>query len=65
MKKYLLIITFLLVCALCVHAETLVLRTGTRVQGEIVFQNEEVIILRDATGARFQYMRADIEEVLS
>ena len=65
MKKYLLITTFLLVCALCVHAETLVLRTGTRVQGEIVFQNEEVIILRDATGARFQYMRADIEEVLT
>lgn len=49
----------------CAHAETLVLRTGARVEGTIVFQNEEVVIIRDAEGARFQYPRSDIESVTS
>ena len=64
MKKQLLLILF---CAafVCAHAETLVLRTGTRVKGTIVFQNEEVIILRDADGARFQYPRADVQEIIA
>ena len=30
-----------------------------------MFQNEEVVIIRDADGARFQYMRADVKEILS
>ena len=47
------------------HAETLILRTGARVKGSIVFQNEEVVILRTEEGARFQYPRADIEQILS
>ena len=49
----------------CAHAETIVLRTGARVEGTIVFQNEEVVIIRDAEGARFQYPRSDIESVTS
>ena len=46
-------------------AETLIVRTGTRVKGDIVFQNDEVVILRDAKGARFQYPRADVEAVIT
>ena len=65
MAKKLSILALILVCALCAHAETLVLRTGARVKGNIVFQNEEVVIIRDAEGARFQYMRGDIEQVLA
>ena len=65
MKKKSLFIAFFLVCALCAYAETIVLRTGARVKGEIVFQNDEVVILRNAEGARFQYLRSDIEEVLA
>ena len=64
MRKF----TFLIVlCAFCfcAHAETLLLRTGTRVKGTIVFQNEEVVIIRDAEGARFQYPRAEVEEIIS
>lgn len=57
-------IVLLLLCFTCAHAETIVLRTGTRVKGTIVFQNEEVVIIRDeATGARFQYPRADIASI--
>lgn len=57
-------------CLLCLLgltyacAETLLLRTGARVQGTIVFQNEEVVIIRDAEGARFQYPRLEIVEIL-
>lgn len=64
MKKLTLILA-LLTFVVCAHAETLLLRTGARVKGTIVFQNEEVVILRDAEGARFQYPRAEVEEILS
>ena len=56
---------FLLVACVCAHAETLVLRTGARVRGTIVFQNEEVVIVRDAEGARFQYPRVDVADILT
>ena len=65
MTKKLFIIALLLVCALCAHAETIVLRTGARVKGAIVFQNEEIVIIRNAEGKRFQYLRSDIEQVLA
>ena len=51
--------------ALCAHAETLLLRTGARVKGTIIFQNEEVVIIRNDEGARFQYPRADVAEILA
>lgn len=63
MKK-LYTIALLLLCALCAHAETLILRTGARVKGEILFRNEEVVIIRNAEGARFQYPRAEVQEIL-
>ena len=63
MKK-LYTIALILLCALCAHAETLILRTGARVKGEILFQNEEVVIIRNAEGARFQYPRAEVQEIL-
>ena len=51
--------------AFCAHAETLLLRTGARVKGTILFQNEEVVIIRNDEGARFQYPRADVAEILA
>ena len=65
MTKRLYIIALLCVACLCAHAETIVLRTGARVQGTIVFQNEEVVIIRNAEGARFQYPKADVLEILA
>lgn len=64
MKRFY-IVPLLLLCFVCAHAETLLLRTGARVQGTIVFQNEEVVIIRDAGGTRFQYPRADVQEILA
>ena len=64
MRKLAFLIAFCAFC-FCAHAETLVLRTGTRVKGTIIFQNEEVVILRNAEGARFQYPKADVQEILT
>ena len=62
MKKLTGIFTLLALCV-CVHAETILLRTGARVQGTIVFQNEEVVIIHNAEGARFQYPKSDVAEI--
>ena len=64
MKKSTFILLFFVFACMCAHAETVILRTGARVKGTIVFQNEEVVIIRDTeTGARFQYPRTDVESV--
>lgn len=50
---------------MCARAETIILRTGARVRGEILLQNEEVVIIRDASGARFQYPCAEVVEIIA
>lgn len=61
MKK-LVLFTLLSVFGLAfANAETIYLRTGERVEGAIIFQNEEVVIIRTAEGQRFQYPRLDVE----
>lgn len=34
-------------------------------KGEIVLQNADVVIVRDASGARFQYPRTEVQEILT
>ena len=64
MRKQLSIMLVCLLALMCAHAETIVLRTGARVKGEVVLQNDEVLIIRDAEGARFQFPAADVQEIL-
>ena len=45
-----------------VYAELVVLRSGKTVKGEILLHNEEVVIIRQKDGARFQF---PMQEVLS
>ena len=47
------------------HAETIILRTGARMVGTILVQNDDVVIIRNTEGARFQYPRADVQEILA
>lgn len=63
MKKILFGAVFILAFTYA-HAETIILRTGARMEGTIVMQNDEVVIFRNAEGARFQYPRADVQEIL-
>lgn len=64
MRKFAFIVLGL-ICFVCAHAETIILRTGARMQGTIIFQNDEVVIVRDTEGARFQFPRTDVEQVLA
>lgn len=65
MKNRFFFVVALLLCTVGIQAEVLTLRTGAQVQGTIVFQNEEVIVFKDASGARFQYPRAEVLSVSS
>ena len=59
----------LLLLSVLVMAESamqhrLVFRSGRVVVGEIVQRNDEVVIVRDSYGARFQYPMSDIQEII-
>ena len=45
-------------------AETVVLKSGSKIQGEIVLKNEEVVIIKKKDGTRFQYPRSEIQAIL-
>ncbi len=53
----------ILLTALSARAEVVVLRTGAEIRGTIVLQNDDVVIVKDASGARYQYPRADVLSV--
>ena len=55
--------TMVAVCAAESVPQRLVFRSGRVVVGEVVMQNDEVVIVKDASGARFQYPRAEIVEI--
>ncbi len=41
-------------------AEVVVLNNGHRIQGEILLQNEEVVIIKKKDGTRYQYPRSEV-----
>ena len=43
-------------------ADVIRLKSGKTVEGTILFQNEEVVVIRDANGSRYQYPKSDILE---
>lgn len=54
-----------LLCSLAAQAEIIRLKSGKTVQGTIIFRNEEVVVFKDQSGARFQYLMTDIESIAS
>lgn len=42
------------------QAETITLKTGKVIQGTVLFENDDVLVIKDANGARFQYPKSDI-----
>lgn len=63
MKKHLLIVISLIACAITCMAETVVLHSGKRISGQILVQTEEVVIIRNAEGARFQFPMSEVETI--
>lgn len=52
-----LLLSLLMVVA---QAETITLKTGKVIQGIVLFENDDVLVIKDANGARFQYPKTDI-----
>ena len=50
-----------LICS--VHADVVVLRSGKTIKGEILINNDEVLILRQKDGSRFQFPKQDIASI--
>ena len=65
MKRILNILLFAVLFAVTAAAETVTLRSGKVITGTILIQNDEVVIIRDANGARHQYPAAEVLSVSS
>lgn len=60
--KYILLL-FAIVLPSLTMAETIVLRSGQSIQGEIILQNEEIIIIKTKEGIRYQYPISEIQTI--
>lgn len=47
------------------QAEVVVLRSGQRIKGEIMLNNDEVIIVRKKDGSRYQYPKTEVTDIQS
>lgn len=63
MKKHLLFITLLAFGWLTASAAVVTLRSGKVVHGEVLVNNEEVVIIKTAEGNRFQYPASEVVSV--
>jgi len=68
MKNYFISTLIFFFCTTILFAQNIkttevVLKTGEKYSGEIVFQNEQVIILKQEAGTRFQFSVDDIETI--
>lgn len=62
MKKHFLLL-FIMGLAVTMQAETVVLSSGKTITGEILLQNDDVVLVRDRDGRRYQFMRSDVAEI--
>lgn len=62
MKKHILLL-FIIGLTITMQAETVVLSSGKTITGEILLQNDDVVLVRDKDGRRYQFMRADVTEI--
>ncbi|MGM9810898.1 MAG: hypothetical protein ACI30J_08560 [Paludibacteraceae bacterium] len=58
-----LILPLFILCAIAVQADVVVLQSGKEIQGTILVQNEEVVIIKTASGSRFQYPTNEIKAI--
>ena len=58
-----LIVPLFMLCAIAVQADVVVLRSGKEIQGTILVQNEEVVIIKTASGSRFQYPTNEVKTI--
>lgn len=62
-RNILSVITLVLIAQIA-SAEVVRLKSGELIRGSIVFQNEQVLVIKKTDGSRFQYLQTDVKEVL-
>lgn len=62
--RHILPLLLLLLLPMTAGAAVVVLKSGQRVRGDILFQNEQVIVVKTTNGSRFQYLQSDVQQVL-
>lgn len=62
-RKYILLIIALALSSIS-RAEVIVLNSRAHIAGEILLQNEEVVIIKKKDGARYQYPRTEVASIL-
>ncbi len=61
MRNRLYILLLALLCCIGIHAEMrVVLRSSEVITGTILFQNDEVVVIKDAKGNRYQYPMSEV-----
>ncbi len=63
MNKRIVCILLCVLVSLISQAAVITLKSGKKVTGEVLINNDEVVIIRDNMGARFQYPKADVLSV--
>lgn len=62
--RIILTMVLFLLLTLPASAEQVRLKSGDIIQGSIIFQNEQVLVIKKTDGSRFQYQQSDVEAVL-
>jgi len=52
-----------LLCFTMIQAEVVVLQSGKTIEGEIIVVNEDIVMLKDAEGHKFQFPRSEVTEI--
>ena len=63
MRKRLIFLSLVLATFCFAEGSVITLRNGQQIKGEVVIQNDEVVIVRNAEGARFQYPASEVVSV--
>lgn len=63
MFKRLVFIGLLMAAVTAVQASVITLRSGQQIKGEVVVSNDEVVIVKNSAGARFQYPAAEVVSI--
>lgn len=64
MKKTILLLLLVLCTFGASNASVITLKNGKVVQGEVLVNNDEVVIVRDNSGARFQYPASEVVSIV-
>ncbi len=62
-KKYGILLLLLFCCGILAAETRLILRSSAEIVGTIIFQNDEVVVVKDAKGNRYQYPMSEVERI--